>query len=180
MAKVTKTQITIRVMNENADKPMAVVVGLIAKANGVTEAVARGAYRWCVNKGVAAGTIESGRSAPVAKAARKSKEVSATKALKDAGLKPQLKARLKVEKAEAKAKFASKSPDEIAKIKEANLARLKEVSAKQKKYNQVARPEGDGVADFDADVARAEVATMLEEDFVAPKFLSKAQVKALV
>lgn len=170
MAKVTKTQITIRVMNENADKPMAVVVGLIAKANGVTEAVARGAYRWCVNKGVAAGTIESGRTAPVAKAARKAKPVSDR----------QLNARLKVEKAEAKAKFASKSPDEIAKIKEANLARLKEVSAKQKKYNQIARPEGDGVADFDADVARAEVATMLEEDFVAPKFLSKAQVKALV
>lgn len=176
MAKVTKTQITIRVMNENADKPMAVVVGLIAKANGVTEAVARGAYRWCVNKGVAAGTIESGRTAPVAKAARKSKEVSATKALKDAGLKP-----TKLSKAQRQAALLpTKSPDEIAKIKEANLARLKEVSAKQKKYNQVARPEGPGVDGFDADVARAEVATMLEEDFVAPKFLSKAQVKALV
>ena len=57
MAKVTKTQVTIRVMNENADKPMSVVVGLIAKANGVTEAVARGAYRWCVKKGVAAGCV---------------------------------------------------------------------------------------------------------------------------
>jgi hypothetical protein len=71
-------------------------------------------------------------------------------------------------------------PAEVAKIKQANLARMKEVSAKQKKYNQVARPEGAGVADFDADVARAEVATMLEDDFAAPKFLSKAQLKAMV
>lgn len=175
MAKVTKTQVTIRVMNENADKPMSVVVGLIAKANGVTEAVARGAYRWCVKKGVAAGKVESGRTAPVAKAARKSKEVSATKALKDAGLKP-----TKLSKAQRQAALA-KSPEEIDRIKAANLARLKEVSAKQKKYNQIARPDGPGVDGFDADVARAEVDEMLEDNsFTAPRFLSKDQVKALV
>jgi hypothetical protein len=169
MTKLTKTQITIRTMNENADKPMSVVVPLIAKANGVTEAVARGAYRWCVNKGVAAGKIESGRTAPTAKAARKTKEVSARKALKDAGLKATVKAK------------PEKSPEEVARIKEANLARMREVSAKQKKYNQIARPDGPGVDGFDADVARAEVQEMLEDDsFAMPKFLSKDQVKALV
>jgi hypothetical protein len=175
MAKVTKTQITIRVMNENADKPMSVVVPLIAKANGVTESVARGAYRWCVNKGVAAGSIESGRTAPTAKAARKTKEVSATKALKQAGLKP-----TKLSKAQRQAAL-NKSPEELERIKAANLQRMKEVSAKQKKYNQIARPDGPGVDGFDADVARAEVDAMLEDDsFAMPKFLSKSQVKALV
>jgi hypothetical protein len=166
-------------MNENADKPMSVVVGLIAKANGVTEQVAKGAYRWCVKKGVAAGKIESGRTAPTAKAARKTKEVSATKALKEAGLKP-----TKLSKAQRQAALkptVEKSPEEVARIKEANLARMREVSAKQKKYNQIARPDGPGVDGFDADVARAEVQEMLEDDsFAMPKFLSKDQLKAMV
>ena len=179
MTKLTKTQITIRTMNENADKPMAEVVLLIAKANGVTEAVARGAYRWCVKKGVAKGKVESGRTAPTAKAARKTKEVSATKALKEAGLKP-----TKLSKAQRQAALkptVEKSPEEVARIKAANLARMKEVTAKQKKYNQVARPEGRGVDGFDADTARAEVAEILADDsFSAPRFLSKGELKALV
>ena len=173
MAKVTKTQVTIRVMNENADKPMAVVVGLIAKANGVSEAVAKGAYRWCVKKGVAAGVVESGRSAPTAKAARKSKEVPAPKLMKEVGLSPATKKKL----------VTAKSDEEIAAIKAGNLARMKEVSAKQKKYNQIARPDGPGVKDFDADAARAEVAEFVEhgdDSFSVPRFLSKDQVKALV
>ena len=77
--------------------------------------------------------------------------------------------------------IAKTKPDaEIAKIKAANLARLKAVSSR-KVYTNVARPEGPGVDGFDADVARAEVATVMADDsFVAPRFLSKAQVKALV
>lgn len=168
MAKVTKTEITIRTMNENASLPMAEVVLLIAKANNVTEAVARGAYRWCVNKGVASGKIESNRG------------VTDAKLIKQVKLEGrQYKAKLKAKSKEVPA-ASLLPPSEVAKIKQANLARMKEVSAKQKKYNQVARPEGAGVADFDADVARAEVATMLEDDFAAPKFLSKAQLKAMV
>jgi hypothetical protein len=167
MAKVTKTEITIRTMNENASLPMAEVVLLIAKANNVTEAVARGAYRWCVNKGVAAGKVESGRSAPVAKSAR----AKPTKAAVERTVKRMAK--------EVSAESLL-PPVEVAKIKAANLARMKEVSSKQKKYNQVARPEGAGVADFDAEVARAEVATMLEDDFAVPKFLSKAQLKEMI
>ena len=95
-------------------------------------------------------------------AARKTKEVPAKKLLKELNV---------------------KSPAEVAKIKAANLARMKEVSAKQKKYNQIARPDGPGVKDFDADAARAEVAEFVEhgdDSFSVPRFLSKSQVKALV
>jgi len=71
-------------------------------------------------------------------------------------------------------------PDNLAEIKAKNLARMKEVSAKSK-YNQVARPEGAGVKNFDSKKAREEVDNLLADDsFKAPKFLSKDQVKALV
>ena len=168
MAKVTKTEITIRTMNENASLPMAEVVLLIAKANNVTEAVARGAYRWCVNKGVAAGKVESNRGVTDAKLVKQVKLEGR-----------QYKAKLKAKSKEVPA-ASLLPPSEVAKIKAANLARMKEVSSKQKKYNQVARPEGRGVDGFDADVARAEVATMLEDEFAVPKFLSKAQLKEMI
>jgi hypothetical protein len=73
-------------------------------------------------------------------------------------------------------------PDEIAKIKAANLARLKEVSSKKKIYSNVARGDGPGVDGFDPDEARADVAGVISdlESFKAPKFLTKAQVKALI
>jgi hypothetical protein len=71
---------------------------------------------------------------------------------------------------------------ELAKIKEANLARMKAVSAKSKVYANVARPEGPGVEDFDADEARAEVSNIVNDldSFKAPRFLSKAQLKAMI
>ena len=158
MAKVTKTQITIRVMNENADKPMAEVVSLIAKANDVTEAVAKGAYRWCVNKGLASGVLGADRpsKAPKAKVEKASKKLIA-----------KAKAELNV--------------DEIAKIKEANLARMKEVSAKLKPKgkvrdfgDRVAAPEGAGVDDFDPTLAREEINSILRDERlidVCPKFV---------
>ena len=88
------------------------------------------------------------------------------------------------EKAPPKAPAPVKSLDEIAKIKAANLARMKAVSEKTRKYNQVARPEGAGVPNFDPEKARAEVATFLDtgdiDSFAAPEKLSADQVKALV
>jgi hypothetical protein len=167
MAKVTKTEITIRTMNENASLPMAEVVLLIAKANGVTEAVARGAYRWCVNKGVAAGKVESNRGVTDAKLIKQVK-------LEGRQYKAKLKAKTKEVPAESLLPRA-----EVAKIKAANLKRMKEVSAKYG-VGRTARPEGRGVDGFDASEARAEVATMLEDDFAVPKFLSKDQVKAMI
>jgi hypothetical protein len=104
----------------------------------------------------------------------KTKQISAKKMVADV-LPPALrKASRKPEK------FSPKSDSDIAKIKAANLARMKEVSAKSK-YNQVARPEGKGVKNFDSKKAREEVDNLLTDDsFKAPKFLSKDQVKALV
>jgi len=71
--------------------------------------------------------------------------------------------------------------DEIAKIKEANLARMKEVSAKLKPKSKVrdygarvAAPEGEGVADFDPTLAREEVNAILRDERlldVCPKFV---------
>lgn len=83
-----------------------------------------------------------------------------------------------------KAEKPVKSLDEIAKIKAANLARMKAVSEKTKKYTMVAREEGAGVPNFDPEKARAEVATFLDtgdiDSFAAPEALSADQVKALV
>lgn len=70
--------------------------------------------------------------------------------------------------------------DEIAKIKEANLARMREVSAKLKPKNvrdygtRVAAPEGEGVADFDPTLAREEVDAILRDERligICPKFV---------
>jgi hypothetical protein len=109
------------------------------------------------------------KDAPAAPKAKKTKEVPAKKMVKDVLPPAFRKASKKVE------------PDNLAEIKAKNLARMKEVSAKTKKYNQVARSEGRGVKDYDADEARAEVASLLADDsFKAPKFLSKDEVKALV
>jgi hypothetical protein len=172
MAKVTKTALAIATMNENASLPMEQVIPLISAASGVPLNIARNYYLWAVRKGLAAGTAP-GRTAPVRKAAKvkPTKEVPAKKLLKEVGLKATVKAK------------PEKSPEEVARIKEANLARMREVSAKQKKYNQVARPQGPGVPDFDADAARAEVAEFMEhgdDSFTMPKFLTKDAVKALV
>jgi hypothetical protein len=74
-------------------------------------------------------------------------------------------------------------PDsEVAKIKAANLNRMKAVSVKTKVYTNVARPEGPGVEDFDSDEARAEVSNIVNDldSFKAPRFLSKAQLKAMI
>ena len=157
MAKVTKTQITIRVMTENKDKPMSEVVKLIAAANNVSEAVAKGAYRWCVNKGVAPGTVE------VTKRERtvKTKKVPAEKLLNELGIKKgKYTGKVKAE--------VTKSADEIAKIKQANLDRMKQVSAKLSKVRgylpgQVAREEAATPSDFDPQLAREEVAAIIAE-----------------
>lgn len=70
----------------------------------------------------------------------------------------QLTKRLKVEKAIAKAEFGTKSLDEIAAIKEANLARMKTVSKKLRSFREqlddviIERNPG-----FDPELARLEI-----------------------
>jgi len=71
--------------------------------------------------------------------------------------------------------------DEIAKIKEANLERMREVSAKLKPKgkvrdfgDRVAKNDGEGVSDFDPRLAREEVNAILRDERlieVCPKFI---------
>lgn len=162
MSKLTKTQIAIEVLKANATRSLVDVIPLLMSQCELSEKNAYVCYRIRVKADptlalTGAKSVKAPvKSVAVAKAKAKfTKEVSAKSLLPDS---------------------------EIAKIKQANLARLKAVSTKTKQYNQVARPEGPGVADFDADSARAEVSGLIDslESFQAPKFLSKAQVKALV
>jgi len=167
MSKLTKTQIAIEVLKANATRSLVDVIPLLMSQCELSEKNAYVCYRIRVKADptlalTGAKSVKAPvKSVAVAKAKAKfTKEVSAKSLLPVvAGL-----------------------DAEIAKIKAANLARLKAVSTKTKQYNQVARPEGPGVADFDADSARAEVSGLIDslESFQAPKFLSKAQVKALV
>jgi len=154
MARVTKTSITIRVMNEFADLPMDDVIPLIVSAQhdagnvDVTEKIAAGAYRWCVRNGVAFGKVPE-----------KKKAVRTPKAPK---VKTKKEAVAKIKKAAAPVE--TKSPAEIEKIKAANLARIKAVAKK-----------------FNANKPEAEVKTQEEHDpFASPAFLNKDEVTALV
>lgn len=162
MSKLNKTQIAIEVLKANANRSLIDVIPLIMSQCDLSEKNAYACYRLRVKADptlalTGAKSVKAPiKSVAVAKAkAKRTKEVSAESLLPDS---------------------------EVAKIKAANLARLKAVSAKTKQYNQVARPEGPGVADFDSDSARSEVSGLIDslESFQAPKFLSKAQVKALV
>jgi len=167
---MSKRSDAIAVMVANSTKPMSEVVVLIAETINVTVPNAKSYYRYIVEHKLAPGTVEK-----------------STRAVSD----KKLEKRVKLEQREYKAKLKAKSKEvsaksllpqsEVAKIKAANLARMKEVSAKRKVYTNVARPEGDGVDGFDADVARAEVETILaDESFTAPRFLNKAELKTLV
>lgn len=77
-----------------------------------------------------------------------------------------------------------KSPEEIETIKAANLARLKEVSVKNKsKMTRVADPEAPVPEGFTPEAARAEVKEMLEgqvPSWEAPESLTADEVRALV
>jgi len=161
MSKLNKTQIAIEVLKANASRSLVDVIPLLMSQCELSEKNAYACYRLRVKADptlalTGAKSVKAPvKSVAVAKAkAKRTKEVSAESLLPDS---------------------------EIAKIKAANLARLKAVSSR-KVYANVALPEGPGVADFDADSARDEVSGLIDslESFKAPKFLSKAQVKALV
>lgn len=107
------------------------------------------------------------------------KQVSAKKLLKEVGIKLE-KPKKNRFTGEVKAEATPKTAEEIAKIKAANLARMKEV---HKKYPRISRDAGNpGVNEFDPSEAREEVEEAYRDmdSFVAPRFLSKDQVKALV
>jgi hypothetical protein len=187
MVKMTKTAITISVMNANAEKPMDEVVKLIAEANSVTEAVARGAYRWCVNKGVASGVIlgKGPKAVTVAKPkAEKPKTVKLSTVIAATNKAFTAKRNKSMLDALAAEKAVAKDPVEVERIKAANLARMKEVTAKRKTYKNVARPEGPGVVDFDAALAKKMVdeynAGNDEALNETPRFLTKSELAVIL
>lgn len=157
-ARVTKTSVTLSVMSANADKPMDKVVALIVKAQhkagfvDVTDKIAAGAYRWAVNKGLAAGAL------PV-RAPKTAKEKTVKRMVKEVVAKAAPKT-----KADA-VKSVTKSPEEIERIKAANMARMKAVLGKVK---QSVRMESDEVPFAETD------------SFAAPAFLTKDEVYDLV
>jgi len=162
MSKLTKTQIAIEVLKANASRSLVDVIPLIMSQCELSEKNAYACYRLRVKADPSlALTGAKSVKAPIKSVAVAKAKVIKTKEVKAESLLPD---------------------SELAKIKAANLARLKAVSAKTKQYNQVARPEGPGVESFDSDEARDEVAGLIEslDSFKAPKFLSKDQLKALV
>ncbi len=149
MTKLTKQKIFLDIMTANADKSMAEVIPLLMAANDWKEGIAIGAYRWAVREGRAPGVV------PV-----RAKAVKAEKA-------PKAPAAPKAPKADAK---PTKTPEEIAAIKAANLARLKEVNARRKAEKVAAKAEKESAE-----------APMVEADpFAAPASLTADEVAALV
>ena len=153
MTKVTKTSVTLGVMAANGDKPMADVVPIILEAQhaagftDVTLKICEGAYRWAVRKSVAPGVVPE--KAPKVKVAKVKTVKTKAEAVKKVAEKP----------------VETKSPEEIERIREANLARMKEVAARQKKIKE----EMEVVPE-----------PMDNDPFAAPAFLTREEVIALV
>lgn len=149
----SKTAAAIAVMTKHANKPMEAVLPLIAEATGHDLPHARNYYVWCVRKGVAPGVI------PVR--AAKAKTVKLATVVKKAS-------KAFVEKKATKAAAiaaVTKSPEEIERIKAANMARMKAVMSKVK---QNVRNESDEIPFVESD------------QFSAPAFLTKDELYDLI
>ena len=153
VSKMSKRSQAIEIMNANADKDMTSVVKLIAKKIGVTEANAKSYYRYIVANKLGAGNI-----------IKTTKATATTKKPKKA--------------------VETKSPDEVAAIKASNLQKLKIATLKGHgkeatlPAGRLARPQSEGVADFDPQLAREEVQAILNDeglDAYSPKFLRGRQ-----
>ena len=161
MSKLNKTQIAIEVLKANSNRSLVDVIPLLMSQCELSEKNAYACYRLRVKADPSlALTGAKSVKAPVKSVAVAKAKVRATKEVAASALLPD---------------------SELAKIKAANLARLKAVSSR-KVYANVARPEGPGVESFDSDEARDEVAGLIEslDSFKAPKFLSKDQLKAMI
>jgi len=193
---MSKRSDAIAIMSANATKSMSEVVTLIADAINVTEGNAKSYYRYIVEHKLAPGVVvKSTRKLTDAKVDKQVKRESKTAKAQYENTVRSLNAKAKTKaaavaaltggriKASKEVSATALLPDsEVAKIKAANLKRMKEVSAKRKVYTNVARPEGPGVPDFDADEAREYVDSVLDtvDNFKAPRFLSKDELKAVL
>jgi hypothetical protein len=137
----TKTQIAIRVMKANINKPMAQVIPLLMKECDLSEKNARVCYTLRVKADPSIGKLEVRAKT----------------------------AKVKVEKSVREKKAIEKSIDEIAAIKAKNLQTMKVATLKGHgkeavlPAGRVARPQGEGVADFDPQLAREEVQAILND-----------------
>ena len=176
MAKLTKTAVVTAIMVKHSDRPMVEVCNIIETQLPCKEGYGKVWYRWAVKEGVAPGVLATTAKVP-ADRKDKAKKKTVTRMAKE------LLAKTK-NSVEKKAKVAEleKSSSEIEKIKEANLARMKAVTARVKKVREYGpgRTAAQGEAtpdDFDPQLAREEVAAMIAEidrnrsAYVGPKFL---------
>jgi hypothetical protein len=157
------------IMADNADLAREACIALIAQLGSMPYATAKAGYQRAVRLGLAPG---SGKAA-------------APKAAKPT--KGSLEKSVRAINAKQKAKTAAQhlgladSAEAIAKVKEANLQRMREVSAKLKPKGKVrdfggrvANVEPEGVYDFDPNLAREEVDAILRDERlidVCPKFV---------
>lgn len=180
---MSKRSDAIAIMSANADKTMSEVVPLIADAINVTEGNAKSYYRYIVEHKLAPGlVVKSTRGVTTAKLIKQVKlEGRQYKAKTKAAAVAAITKAVKVKTKEVPA-ASLLPPAEIAKIKEANLKRMRDVTNKRKVYTNVALPEGPGVPDFDQTEAREYVASVVDDvdNFVAPRFLSKDELKAVL
>lgn len=169
MAKLTKTAVVTAIMVKHADRPMVEVCNIIETQLPCKEGYGKVWYRWAVKEGVAPGVLATTAKVPTERKAKDKKpKVLITKKLQKS--------------VAAKVAEIEKSSFEIDLIKEANLARMKAVTAKVKKVREYGpgRTAAQGEAtpdDFDPQLAREEVAAMIAEidrnrsAYVGPKFL---------
>lgn len=153
----SKRQIAIDIMNANVDKSMAEVMVLISEANNIPLGAARGYYKYLCEQGMAAGKVEKiarQKAVSVAHVDGESNKFKVT---------PAVVKTVKRMASETTKKTETKTPEEIEKIKAANLARLKKVHAKVKQ-----------------NVKQEEVETVETDSFSAPVSLTMDEVNALV
>lgn len=124
MAKnsINKNQLTLKIMNENGDKPMSDVVTIIAKELSIAESRARAYYNWGIKKGAKGTLVKTTRKA--AKAGSKVIKVPKPKVQGDKPL------------------VTDKTVEELADIKAKNLARLKAVGRKYSKGAALLQEDG--------------------------------------
>lgn len=161
MAKVSKTQIAIRVMKEHIGKPMSEVVPFLMKECDLSEKNARVCYTLRVKADPTLGTIETKTRAPKAARTPKGPKLIKVPKPKVQGNKP---------------KVTDKTVEELEDIRKKNLARLKAVGAKYSK-GQIAEPRFSDVPFDESAVPNFEAEL---DSFKAPRFLNKDQLKALV
>jgi hypothetical protein len=170
----SKRQIAIEIMSENGDKPMADVLPLIAEANGITVAAAKSYYVWIVKNTDTPGKVETvARTAKVkakkvAKAPKQPKKDKLVEAAKREGR--------EYAKKKAEKPVETKSPEEIERIKAANLARMKEVAARVKKLDK----QNDDLSPRNEEQEKDIVAPVTPDSFEAPAFLTQREVELLV